>query len=60
MLVKLLKLSLLAFLFLYAPFSLAYKETPVRHPFYFGAIAGYGSTTWDGLVPSEEKIKIQH
>lgn len=23
-----------------------------RHPFYIGAIGGYGSTTWDGLVPS--------
>lgn len=54
MLVKKSKLSLLAYLLLYAPFCLAHEETPVRHPFYFGAIAGYGSTTWDGLVPSEE------
>lgn len=54
MLVKKSKLSLLVCLSLYGPFCLAHQETPVRHPFYFGAIAGYGSTTWDGLVPSKE------
>ncbi len=25
------------------------------HPFYLGAIAGYGSTTWNGLVPPNDK-----
>ncbi|MFI4919668.1 MAG: hypothetical protein ACHP65_08950, partial [Legionellales bacterium] len=25
-----------------------------QHPFYVGAIAGAGSTTWEGLVPSHE------
>jgi hypothetical protein len=47
-------LSLFAFCFLQASFCLANEETSVQHPFYFGAIAGFGSTTWDGLVPSEE------
>lgn len=26
-----------------------------NHPFYFGAAAGIGSTTWNGLVPAQEK-----
>lgn len=29
-----------------------------HHPFYVGAIAGFGSTTWQGLVPSEENQNI--
>lgn len=28
------------------------KSNQTRHPFYTGIIGGYGSTTWDGLVPS--------
>ncbi len=28
------------------------------HPFYAGITAGYGSTTWQGLVPSENKRNL--
>lgn len=28
------------------------------HPFYIGAIGGYGSTTWKGLVPPHEKQNL--
>ncbi len=28
------------------------------HPFYIGVNGGYGSTTWKGLVPSQEKKSI--
>lgn len=27
---------------------------PFQHPFYFGGTAGAGSTTWEGLVPTEQ------
>lgn len=30
------------------------KDNIFRHPFYVGALGGYGSTTWGGLVPSTE------
>lgn len=30
----------------------------VQHPFYFGLSAGYGSTTWDGLVPPSSKRNL--
>lgn len=29
---------------------------PSPHPFYIGADAGYGSTTWDGLVPASVNL----
>lgn len=58
MLVKKSKLSLLTYLFIYTPICLAHEEPPVQHPFYFGAIAGYGSTTWNGLVPSKENQNV--
>lgn len=29
-----------------------------QHPFYFGATAGYGQTTWQGLVPPKHKQNI--
>lgn len=29
-----------------------------HHPFYVGALGGYGSTTWQGLVPAEQNINI--
>lgn len=36
--------------------AFAQKEDPLNvslnHPFYVGATGGYGSTTWDGLVPA--------
>lgn len=41
-------------LFLSSPISLADTKDVSKHPFYVGAIAGYGSTTWEGLVPTEE------
>ena len=40
-------------------FSLAFSEAAPKpsaallHPFYVGVTAGYGSTTWQGLVPSD-------
>jgi hypothetical protein len=46
------------FLFLCSLFSstfcLAEPNDLSKHPLYFGAIAGYGSTTWKGLVPKED------
>lgn len=32
--------------------------TAFSHPWYIGALAGYGSTTWGGLVPSPENTNI--
>jgi hypothetical protein len=29
-----------------------------RHPFYLGGIGGYGSTTWQGLVPTQENQNL--
>ena len=29
-----------------------------QHPFYIGASAGYGSTTWNGLVPTEQNQNV--
>ncbi|MDP3559195.1 MAG: hypothetical protein Q8R79_02420 [Legionellaceae bacterium] len=29
-----------------------------KHPFYAGALGGYGSTTWEGLVPSDENLNL--
>ncbi len=34
------------------------KADPFIHKFYIGGSAGYGSTTWQGLVPSAEKQNI--
>ena len=33
-------------------------ESKFLHPFYVGATGGYGSTTWAGLVPSEENQNL--
>jgi len=41
---------MLYFLWLLTPSAFA----SVAHPFYFGIGAGYGSTTWWGLVPTNE------
>jgi hypothetical protein len=40
----------------YLPFAYA-VETPNKfiHPAYIGVTGGYGSTTWDGLVPPKDK-----
>ena len=35
----------------------AYAD-PVPYPFYFGLIAGYGSTTWKGLVPKDSNQSL--
>lgn len=29
-------------------------KSSIKHPFYAGFIAGYGSTTWEGLVPEKK------
>lgn len=29
-----------------------------KHPFYIGAVGGWGSTTWQGLVPSDENQNL--
>lgn len=28
------------------------KDNPITHPFYAGVAGGFGSTTWEGLVPA--------
>lgn len=33
-------------------------DLEVRHPFYVGAFYGYGATTWQGLVPTEENQNV--
>ena len=33
--------------------SYAHQSDSVRHPFYVGVMGGYGSTTWNGLVPTK-------
>lgn len=38
--------------------STAVNALTKPHGLYFGAIAGYGSTTWDGLVPSSRNQNI--
>jgi len=52
------KLFLFSFLFLSTSFCLAETDNMPHHPFYVGAIAGFGSTTWEGLVPSEENQNL--
>lgn len=42
---------------LYAQKTMA-NETPQKHPFYLGAGVGYGSTTWDGIVPPEKNKNL--
>lgn len=54
MLYKKIQLFLLFYLFFPSPFCLANSQDLPEHPLYFGAIAGYGSTTWQGLVPTKE------
>jgi hypothetical protein len=45
-------------LIFYPIYSHSNTVQPFQHPFYLGAIAGYGSTTWDGLVPSQKNQNI--
>lgn len=39
-------------------FCQASTTTPERHPLYVGALGGFGSTTWFGLVPSKAKQNV--
>ncbi|WP_454783971.1 hypothetical protein [Legionella sp. WA2024007413] len=52
------KLFLFSFLFLSTPYCLAETENLPHHPFYIGAIGGFGSTTWTGLVPTKENQNV--
>ncbi|CEG56330.1 hypothetical protein [Legionella fallonii] len=45
-------------LFLFPFFCQAKPINQFRHPFYVGALGGFGSTTWFGLVPSEDNQNI--
>jgi hypothetical protein len=33
----------------------AYNGNPFKYPFYVGITGGYGMTTWEGLVPPQDK-----
>lgn len=46
------------FLFLTNTFSQTTTKNPGYHPFYAGFIAGYGSTTWEGLIPNEQNQSV--
>lgn len=50
---KLCHLSLCGWMAIYTSMT-CHAATPYQHPFYAGVAVGYGSTTWDGLIPSEE------
>lgn len=55
------KSLLLAFTLAMQPalsFGAAAVCTTNCHPFYFGIAAGYGSTTWEGLVPARNNQSI--
>ena len=45
---------LFSLLFLSIAYCHAGTEGKARHPLYAGLIGGYGSTTWQGLVPAEK------
>lgn len=49
----------------FCTFSCFFSTTPchahfssVHHPFYLGVSVGYGSTTWEGLVPKDENQNL--
>lgn len=54
MIIKKFAVSSFISLFLYSLFCFGNGESSFNsnQPFYFGVIGGYGSTTWEGLVPS--------
>lgn len=48
------KLNLCLFLLIFFPSIIQAKtNNEFKHPIYIGAIGGFGSTTWAGLVPSQ-------
>lgn len=51
-------LFLFSFLFLFTSYCSADASNLPEHPFYVGAIGGYGSTTWKGLVPTRENQNV--
>jgi len=59
---KNLNLGLCSLILLFSNFC--YAQTPpqttdsLRHPLYVGAIGGFGSTTWEGLVPSQQNQNL--
>ncbi|MGC1181793.1 outer membrane beta-barrel protein [Legionella sp.] len=52
------KLFLLLIFFLFTPLCKAEIKSPYQYPFYLGLIAGYGSTTWQGLVANEQNQNL--
>lgn len=58
MLNKKFKISLFSFLFFSTAFCWAEQNNRSQHPFYVGAMGGYGSTTWQGLVPNEKNQSL--
>ncbi len=53
-------LSLLVCFFCSVAFSqeAASEKQALKHPLYIGAAGGYGSTTWNGLVPTDENMNM--
>ncbi|STY29603.1 Uncharacterised protein [Legionella wadsworthii] len=52
------KLFIFSFLFLSSSFCFSETDSLPKHPFYIGAIGGWGSTTWKGLVPTKENQNV--
>jgi hypothetical protein len=54
------KLNLFFFLLSLIPDLLCHAKAidQFKHPFYIGAIGGVGSTTWEGLVPSQKNKNL--
>ncbi|WP_133135620.1 outer membrane beta-barrel protein [Legionella rowbothamii] len=50
-------LPLFSLLFFSTTGCYANINNQVKHPFYAGAIAGYGSTTWHALIPTNKNQK---
>lgn len=46
------RLLIISVLFFFQALSYAGTSEPIHRPFYIGLLGGYGSTTWDGLVPA--------
>ena len=52
------KIFLFISLILSTSFCMAKTKNDLKHPFYVGAIGGYGATTWQGLVPTKENQNV--